>query len=126
MIIFQLVKNALVLTHKCIKLILKRDIPYSFCPFQADLSFPSLFKMNMNENTHKNVHHCCPFPAILIFFTPSPLLFCIFSRDKQLSVLPKMPQHIMGLLSGCIVAMKNRKVIHSERRKEPSPANGLN
>lgn len=29
---------------------------------------------------------------------------CMFPRDKQLSALPKMPLHIIGLLTECIVA----------------------
>lgn len=91
------------------------------------LSFLSFFNMNINENTHthRNMHNCCPFSAILVFFTLSLLLFCIFPRDKQLSVLPKMLLHIIGLLMGCIVAIK-KKESHSSGKKEPSSANGLN
>lgn len=75
----------------------------------------------------KNMHNCCPFSAILIFLTLSTLLFFMFPRDEQLSVLPRMLLHIIGLLTECIGAVKKKKKNHSSiQRKQPSPANGLN
>lgn len=87
--------------------------------------------MKTHTHMHNNMHNCCPFSAILAFFTLERLLFCIFSRGKQLSLLPKMLPHIIGLLTGCIVAVKKkskkkkRKGKSFIRGEEPSSANGL-
>lgn len=60
-----------------------------------------LFSSFEHEHQVKKRYNCNTFYAILS--VPTLLLVCMFPRDKQLSALPKMPLHIIGLLTECIV-----------------------
>jgi len=74
-----------------------------FLPTLAD-TLLSLFLLNMDINGSISI-------IAVPVFTPLLLLFSIFPKGDQLSVLPKMLLHIMGLLMGSIVALEKIKKI---------------